>query len=427
MAKKEIAVVGGGLAGLTASVLLARAGCSVTLFERSSVLGGRGATKDVGGFRFNLGPHSFYLEENVKSVLENIGVNYTGRTPDRSKQLMELKGKLGKLPNTVPFILHNEVLEEDAKKEILNLLSGVQQTDTAKWRGKSVAEWMEDCSISHPDTRLFVEGALRLLTYSSAADLFDAELFLSLLRTMPEVWYLDDGWGTLISGLEQAAREAGVRIALSSKVNRIHETAHGYSLLLSEGSPHPVSFVILAVPPAAVLNLLEETDFPELRNWATETIPIYASALNVALRHLPNPEQPFVLGFDTPYYYSAHSDAARLAPDEGAVVHLMKYVRPGETIHHAAVREELRTWMDSLQPGWRDLIVEEQFLPSMMVAGDIIQAKRGGLAGRFGPQVPGTPHLYVAGDWVGNEAQLANASIMSACRAASMILEGGEL
>ena len=37
----NVAVIGGGLAGLTAANFLARAGFSVTLFEKSSAIGGR--------------------------------------------------------------------------------------------------------------------------------------------------------------------------------------------------------------------------------------------------------------------------------------------------------------------------------------------------------------------------------------------------
>src|SRR5437899_239644 len=57
---REAIVVGGGLAGLTAATLLARAGARVTLYERSTTLGGRAITQNEAGFLLNLGPHALY-------------------------------------------------------------------------------------------------------------------------------------------------------------------------------------------------------------------------------------------------------------------------------------------------------------------------------------------------------------------------------
>jgi phytoene dehydrogenase-like protein len=82
----------------------------------------------------------------------------------------------------------------------------------------------------------------------------------------------------------------------------------------------------------------------------------------------------------------------------------------------------LEEWLDRLQPGWRDVVVAQQFLPHIQVSGDMLQARRGGAAGRPGPAVPDVRNLYVVGDWVGQEDQLANASFASARRAAQLML-----
>ena len=55
---KPVAIIGGGLAGLTAAVWLARADVPVTVFEKARHLGGRALTEQRGGFYFNLGPHA---------------------------------------------------------------------------------------------------------------------------------------------------------------------------------------------------------------------------------------------------------------------------------------------------------------------------------------------------------------------------------
>jgi len=55
----DIAVIGGGLAGLTAAITCAEGGASVRLFEANSSLGGRARSID-GPYKANLGPHAIY-------------------------------------------------------------------------------------------------------------------------------------------------------------------------------------------------------------------------------------------------------------------------------------------------------------------------------------------------------------------------------
>ena len=66
--------------------------------------------------------------------------------------------------------------------------------------------------------------------------------------------------------------------------------------------------------------------------------------------------------------------------------------------------------LDQLQPGWREVVIERRFLPRMVAASALATAADGGLAGRPGPQVPEAPGLYLAGDWVGPQGWLADAS-----------------
>ena len=45
--RTDVAMVGGGVAGLTAACYLARSGANVALFERTPYLGGRAATQNM--------------------------------------------------------------------------------------------------------------------------------------------------------------------------------------------------------------------------------------------------------------------------------------------------------------------------------------------------------------------------------------------
>jgi hypothetical protein len=110
---------------------------------------------------------------------------------------------------------------------------------------------------------------------------------------------------------------------------------------------------------------------------------------------------------------------ARVAPQNGAVVHVAKYLRPGAT---AAPTDEqqLERALDVLQPGWRDLVVH-RFLPAVVVGHALVAVESDGFAGRPGGRVAGLKNVFLAGDWIGPTGQLADASVASGIEAARTI------
>jgi len=158
-----------------------------------------------------------------------------------------------------------------------------------------------------------------------------------------------------------------------------------------------------------------------MREWALRSVPIRIACLDVALRLLPKPGQKAVFGMDEPLYGSVHSAVARLAPEGGAMVHMARY--GGLQGHRAQdVRLQLEGLLEQLQPGWREHVVRTRFLPELAVSHAAVMASQGGLAGRPGPAVAGMAGLFLAGDWVGEEGMLADASFSSGRKAARLIL-----
>src|SRR5207249_2106298 len=90
----------------------------------------------------------------------------------------------------------------------------------------------------------------------------------------------------------------------------------------------------------------------------------------------------------------------------------------------AADERDLEDLLDVAQPGWRDLVVKRIRLPHIAAVGALPLAASGGFAGRPGPEVLGIGRLLLAGDWIGPEGFLADASTASARRAAHLALEG---
>src|ERR1700730_19076257 len=58
---REITIVGGGIAGLTAAISCAEGGAPVRLFEAHDQLGGR-ARSTSGPYKANLGPHALLCD-----------------------------------------------------------------------------------------------------------------------------------------------------------------------------------------------------------------------------------------------------------------------------------------------------------------------------------------------------------------------------
>src|SRR5580704_16525853 len=83
----DVAIVGGGLAGLVAATTLARRGLRPVVFEAAPELGGRAQTRVVDGFCFNQGPHALYVAGAFKAALDELGVAVPGGRPDVTKGL----------------------------------------------------------------------------------------------------------------------------------------------------------------------------------------------------------------------------------------------------------------------------------------------------------------------------------------------------
>jgi phytoene dehydrogenase-like protein len=191
----------------------------------------------------------------------------------------------------------------------------------------------------------------------------------------------------------------------------------------AEGDVRRAGSVILAVRPAVAASLVR--DSAALAAWAERAIPVRAACLDVGLRSLPNPKVGFGLGFDEPLYFSVHTRSARLAPEGGATIHVARYLGPEPPPDPAAAERELEALLDLAQPGWREEVIARRYLPNMIVVHWLPAAESGGTAGRPGPAVPDVPGLFVAGDWVGPEGQLADAALASGRAAARLTLEAG--
>jgi phytoene dehydrogenase-like protein len=418
----NVAVIGGGLAGLTAANFLARAGFSVMLFEKSGATGGRAKTDVERGFHFNLGPRALYAGGAAIGILRELGVKFQGRPPATSGGFALDRGSKHTLPVGPISLLTSGLFGLGAKLEAARLLGGIGKVDAHAIERLSLREWAER-EIRRDEARRLFRSLIRVSTYTDDPERQSAGATIAQLQLAlaSGVLYLDGGWQTLARGLRDAAENKGVKILTGERVKAVERDERVRGVRLAGEDFYAAQAVVIASGPAEACELIEGGKETALSEWAKAAVPVRAACLDVALEQLPNSRALFALGVDRPLYFSVHSAAAKLAPENGAVIHAMKYLGAEPDGAPRAVERELEETLDIMQPGWRNAVVARRFLPMMSVSNALVTAAQGGVTGRPHPGVPGVEGLYVAGDWVGPEGMLADASMASAKLAAETI------
>lgn len=385
----DVVVIGGGLAALTAAALIARAGRSVRVMERSPVVGGRARSSTHDGFTFNQGPHALYRHGPAERILGNLGVVIAGRRPPSRARLI-FDGRAQIAPSGLPSLLRTGALSMRDKVTVARQLTRLPRLDPAQYADTTVDEWIERSVPSRRPADL-MHAMVRVATYTNQPDLLSADVAITQLQTAlgPGVRYLHHGWQVLV---DQLRASPGVQIEVGEPVTEIPDAR---MVILAVGGPDATSRLLgrsFDVGPAAA-----------------------ASCLDLGLSRRPDAD--VVFGGDEPHFFSHHSAVADLAP-------------PGQ--FHAAVVQYLgrdqRPDADALAAfpafaGVRpDDVVTRRSLHRMTTVTAIPTAGRGGLAGRPAVDDTGHPDVFMAGDWVGPVGHLADASVASADSAANAVL-----
>jgi len=417
----DVIVIGGGLAGLTTAALLARSGKSVSLFEQSSSeIGGRARTLVHDEFYFNQGPHALFLADEGAKILQELGVSYTGRIPPAEGLEIKDVKKFRLLINSSSTSMTpaSDSSSGDIFAQLFDLL---KKADFKELDSVSVQEWVGR-NFHDADSIALMKALISLTTYANDPDIqsVGSALHQFHLYNQGGVMYLDRGWQTLVDGLVAVAKNGKASIIMGKKATKVHRNSSGWQVTLVDQSQVSSKILVIATGPHEAEALFHDGEKPEALSKAVkEAKPVRLACLDVALSSLPQKDAIFALGIDPPLYFSVHSASAELAPPNGALIHVAKYLGSSIKPNPREDEKELEELLDLMQPGWREVVVKIRPLPSMVVSNALVTAANGGLSGRPDPKIE--DNLYIVGDWVGSEGLLSNASFASARCAAQLI------
>ncbi|MGG1575180.1 phytoene desaturase family protein [Fictibacillus sp. NRS-1165] len=414
----ETVIIGGGIAGLTAAVYLAKAGISTVVIEKGNQLGGRAQTVKKNEALFNLGGHALYKGGEAEAILNELGIIPSGSVPVTKGSLI-WNQSLYTFPSNFTSLLSTKLLSWPGKMELGKLLATLKHINPGALGTLSLREWAE-AEIQDPMVRHIFYALCRTSTYCIGPDHQRADAVIQqVIRGLNGVLYVDGGWQTIVEELKESAVNMGVMIITHQSVSSIRKN-HSFTVSLSNGESIDALSVLSTASPEQTFRLMEGAESTSLSTWKDRVKPVFAACLDVSLRTLPNPGQQFAIGVDQHILFSNHSRAARLSEDGSAVCQLIKYLGTNPESNAIDCKQELEHILEMLQPGWRKELKSYQYLPHIAVVHDSC-AMDHHLS--YGPSVPEIPGFYIAGDGAGHGEMLVDAAFASAKRAAQAIVQ----
>lgn len=199
---KHIAIVGGGLTGLTAAWRLHRAGFRVTVFEKSPVVGGAIASTAYDGWLIEGGPNSLQETPAVAALIAELRLqdDRVVANPAARQRFIVRRGRLVPVPLSPPAFLTSPLFSLGARLRLLGDLFSrprVRTTDTslASFVGAHFGQEIVDYGLNP-----FVSGI-----YAGDPDK------LSARYAFPTLWQLERDHGSLLRGFRAQAAQLRAR------------------------------------------------------------------------------------------------------------------------------------------------------------------------------------------------------------------------
>jgi phytoene desaturase len=243
----RIAIVGAGVGGLCAAIHLARTGHDVTVYEKNTAVGGKLASANIDGFRFDTGPSLLTLPDTFRRLEVDVEFlrlphpfRYTfadGSSLDVFDDEQATQDSFDKLAPGAgkewrSMYEHGKKVWQTAER---SFFSGAMFPILGLFRRfrspLDLANIDPLRSLAHRGEKLFGDPRLRqwfnrYATYSGSSP-WKAPATLSCIPYIEQrygCWYIPGGLAQLAESLGRAAKDAGAELIMNADVERIHAT-----------------------------------------------------------------------------------------------------------------------------------------------------------------------------------------------------------
>ncbi|MEA2333372.1 MAG: monoamine oxidase [Thermoleophilaceae bacterium] len=295
----HVAVVGGGLAGLSAAVELVDRGCEVTVLEARDRVGGRTVTELHAGVLVDGGGQ--YVgpgQANTLAWAQRYGLEVCPAYAE-GDWLLELDGSVIRQQGLWPALDGAALAELQSAVGVLDEMAATVPVD-APWNAPSALDW------DRLTARDWVHGAvsdaaarefLRLsMEITLAADWHEASLLhmLFMFHSLggsfeAAIWHAQEL--RIVGGTQALAKAAaaqlGDRVRLESAVRAIRDRGDSVEIELADASTVSADRAVVALPPPLATRLTYDPALPGRRDHLCQRMPMGAALKAVAFYDEP--------------------------------------------------------------------------------------------------------------------------------------------
>lgn len=269
----KISIIGGGIGGLIAALLLQKEGHEVTIFEKQERLGGRLQFVQEGDYRIDAGPTIVLLPTIIRDVLAQCGITeeefrlircdpiYDVHFADGTtyRKYAHLEEQLNEIKRVAPedeenfqsFLADMKERYNEGSEKFLNQ-SFLNKSDLFTFENMRTLIKLK----AHESTarlaeqyfqNAYLQEAYSFQTLYVGGNPFSTPAIYNIIAFSEHehgVWYVEGGYASLVNVLHRHLLENGVSISLSTEVSEIlveDECAYG---VIANGQQHVCDLVV---------------------------------------------------------------------------------------------------------------------------------------------------------------------------------------
>ena len=276
-AVREVAIVGGGILGMTLALRLHNRGTRVTLIEAGPVTGGLTQSQSIGGFTWDRFYHVILLSDlHLRELLQELGLTHLLRWNTTQTGFFS-RGELHSLSDTMEFLRFPLLSAIDKVRLAGTILYASRIRNWRRLEGISATEWLRRLSGERTLARIWLPLLKSKLgeNYQLASAAFIWAIIARMYGARRSGFkremfgYVEGGYNTILSTFRDRLEQLGVRSLCGQPVTGVQDLGNRVDVHMAGGETGSFNSVVLTAPCSQVLALCPELSLAERQRLAS--------------------------------------------------------------------------------------------------------------------------------------------------------------